>query len=61
MIGATTISGLAMGVLAAIFPAVVGIITAWIAFGRNRVVPPAATRRAVLAPSSRLSPTPTYR
>jgi uncharacterized membrane protein YphA (DoxX/SURF4 family) len=61
MIGATTISVLAMGVWAAIFPAVVGIITAWIAFGRNRVVPLAATRRAVLASFSRRSHTPTYR
>ncbi len=61
MIGATTISVLAMGVSAGVFPAVVGIITAWIAFGRTRVVRLAAARRPVLASSSRISPTFTYR
>jgi hypothetical protein len=43
MIGATTITALTMGVSAAIFPAVVGIITGGIAFGRSR------TRRSILA------------
>ena len=61
MVGATTISIVATGASSGIFPAVVGLITAWIAFGRTRVVPLAATRRAVLASSGRLSPTFTYR
>jgi uncharacterized membrane protein len=39
MIGATTVSILAMGAPAGIFPAVVGIVTAWIAYGRTRVAP----------------------
>lgn len=60
MIGATTLTALAMGVSAAIFPAVVGIVTGGIAFGRTRVVPLAATRRPALAPASRLRPL-TYR
>jgi uncharacterized membrane protein YphA (DoxX/SURF4 family) len=38
MIGATAISILSMGALAGIFPAVVGLVTAWIAYGRTRVV-----------------------
>jgi uncharacterized membrane protein len=37
MIGATAVSILAMGAPAGIFPAVVGIVTAWIAYGRTRV------------------------
>jgi uncharacterized membrane protein YphA (DoxX/SURF4 family) len=48
MIGATLVSILAMGALAGIFPAVVGLVTAWIAYGRARVVPLADTRRPVL-------------
>jgi uncharacterized membrane protein YphA (DoxX/SURF4 family) len=39
MICATAVSILAMGPAAGIFPAVVGIVTAWIAYGRTRVVP----------------------
>jgi uncharacterized membrane protein len=48
MVGATTISILAMGVAAAILPAVVGLITASIACGRTRIVPiEDAPRRAL--------------
>lgn len=48
MIGATTLTILAMGVPAAIFPAVVGLVTAGVAYGRARVVPIAdAPRRAL--------------
>jgi uncharacterized membrane protein YphA (DoxX/SURF4 family) len=47
MIGATVISILSMGAAAGIFPAVTGIVTAWIAYGRTRVAP--------LAPRSVLS------
>jgi uncharacterized membrane protein YphA (DoxX/SURF4 family) len=39
MIGATTVTVLGMGVAAAIFPAVVGLVAAWIAYGRTRVEP----------------------
>jgi hypothetical protein len=39
MIGATVISVLGMGVVAAILPAVVGIITTWIAYSRTNVAP----------------------
>jgi len=39
MVGATTVSILAMGVAAGIFPAMVGGVTAWIAYGRTRVAP----------------------
>lgn len=48
MIGATTVSILGMGVAAGIFPAVVGIITTWIAYSRARVVPLATAPRRVL-------------
>ena len=48
MIGATTVSVLAMGPAAGIFPAVVGLATAWIAYGRTRVVPLADAPRRVL-------------
>jgi uncharacterized membrane protein YphA (DoxX/SURF4 family) len=48
MIGATTVSILAMGVLAGIFPAVVGVVTAWIAYGRTRVAALADAPRRVL-------------
>ena len=48
MIGATTVTIMSMGVLAGIFPGVVGIITAWIAYGRFRVAPlDDAPRRAL--------------
>ena len=46
MIGATTVSILAMGVAAGIFPAIVGVVTAAIAYGRARVVPLTDARRA---------------
>ena len=39
MIGATSVTVLSMGVVPAIFPAVVGLVTAWIAYGRTRVEP----------------------
>ena len=39
MVGATTISVLAMGVAAGILPAVVGLITTSIVYGRTRIVP----------------------
>jgi uncharacterized membrane protein YphA (DoxX/SURF4 family) len=39
MIGATVISVVGMGALAGIFPAVVGVVTAWIAYGRIRIAP----------------------
>jgi hypothetical protein len=48
MIGATTVSILAMGVAAGIFPAIVGVVTAWIAYGRTRVVPLAGAPRRLL-------------
>ena len=45
MIGATTISVQGMGISAAPVPAVLGAITAWIAYARARVVPLALARR----------------
>jgi uncharacterized membrane protein YphA (DoxX/SURF4 family) len=39
MVGATVVTVMGMGVMPAIFPAVVGVVTAWIAYGRTRVVP----------------------
>jgi energy-converting hydrogenase Eha subunit A len=48
MVGATTVSVLAMGAVAGIFPAVVGVITASIAYGRTRVVPIADDSRRAL-------------
>lgn len=48
MIGAATVTVIGMGVAPAIFPAVVGIGTAWIAFSRTRVVPLATTPRRIL-------------
>lgn len=48
MIGATTVSILAMGVAAGIFPAAVGVVTTWIAYGRTRVAPIADAPRRVL-------------
>ena len=47
MIGATAVTIMSMGVAAAILPAVVGLATAWIAYGRTRVAPiDGAPRRA---------------
>ncbi|HEX6598028.1 MAG TPA: DoxX family protein [Gemmatimonadaceae bacterium] len=45
MIGATAVTVLGMGVAPAIFPAVVGLVTAWIAYGRSRVEPLTDTPR----------------
>ena len=48
MIGATVVSVLSLGALAGIFPAVAGLVTAWIAYGRTRVAPIADAPRRVL-------------
>ena len=48
MIGATTVTIIGMGLAPALFPAVVGILTTWIAYSRTRVAPIAEARRAVL-------------
>ena len=48
MIGATAVSIISMGVAAGIVPAVVGVITALIAYGRTRVAPLADKPRRVL-------------
>jgi uncharacterized membrane protein YphA (DoxX/SURF4 family) len=48
MIGATTVSIMAMGVAAGILPAVVGVVTAAIAYGRTQVVPLASESRRAL-------------
>jgi len=48
MAGAVSITIPAMGVAAAIFPAVVGIVTSWIAYGRSTVAPVRTAPRRVL-------------
>ena len=48
MIGATVVSIVGMGVDAGLFPAGVGVVTAWIAYGRTRVVPLADVPRGAL-------------
>ena len=48
MVGATTITALTMGAVASIFPAIVGIVTTSIAYGRTRVVPLEDNPRRVL-------------
>jgi hypothetical protein len=50
MIGATTVTVMAMGVAAAVLPAVVGLVTAYIAYGRTRIAPLASRgpRRAAV-------------
>ena len=48
MIGATTVSVLAMGAAAAIVPAIAGLATVWIAYGRTSVAPIADAPRQVL-------------
>jgi uncharacterized membrane protein YphA (DoxX/SURF4 family) len=48
MIGATVASILSLGALAGIFPAVAGLVTGWIAYGRTRIAPIAAAPRRVL-------------
>jgi uncharacterized membrane protein YphA (DoxX/SURF4 family) len=48
LIGATTVSTLAMSCPAGIFPAVIGIVTAAIAYGRVRIAPLADAPRRVL-------------
>lgn len=47
MIGAVSVSVVAMGAVAGIFPAVVGLVTAWIAYGRTRIAPLADAPRRV--------------
>jgi len=47
MIGATTVSVLAMGPVAGIFPAVTGLVTAGIAYGRTRIAPLADVPRGM--------------
>lgn len=61
MVGATTVSILAMGASAAIFPAVVGIVTAGVAYARTRVAPLAHAQRSAFASPSRISPTVSFR
>jgi uncharacterized membrane protein YphA (DoxX/SURF4 family) len=39
MIGATTVSIIGFGIAGAVVPAVVGVLTTWIAYSRTRVVP----------------------
>ena len=52
MIGATVVSVAGMGAAAGIFPAVVGVVTASIAYGRTRVVPLAGmSSRTSVAPA----------
>jgi hypothetical protein len=48
MVGATTVSILAMGAAAGMFPAIVGLVTAAIAYGRTRIVPLGDARRHLL-------------
>ena len=48
MVGAVSVSVVAMGAAAGIFPAVVGVVTSWIAYGRTRVVPLTDAPRRVL-------------
>ena len=48
MIGATSVTVLGMGVAAAIVPAIVGVATVWIAYGRTSVAPITDTPRRVL-------------
>jgi hypothetical protein len=48
MIGATAITIPSMGIAAASFPALVGIVTAWIAYARAVVVPISDAPRRVL-------------
>lgn len=48
MVGATTISVLAISAAAGILPAIVGVVTASIAYGRTRVVPLEDAPRRVL-------------
>jgi uncharacterized membrane protein YphA (DoxX/SURF4 family) len=47
MMGATTITVLTMGVAPAIVPAILGVVTAGVAYGRTRVAPLADTPRLV--------------
>ena len=48
MIGATVVSILGFGIAGGIVPAVVGVVTAWIAYGRTHVAPIADAPRHVL-------------
>lgn len=47
MIGATTVTIAGMGAAAAVLPAVVGIVTTWIAYSRTRVAPIPDAYRAI--------------
>ena len=47
-VAAVSTQGSGMGAAAAVFPGVVGIITAWIAYARTRVVPLADSPRRAL-------------
>ena len=48
MIGAVVLSVMSMGVSAAILPAVVGMVTAWIAYARTRIAPLDGADRSTL-------------
>ena len=48
MVGATTISILGMGIAAGLFPAIVGVVTLSIVYGRTRVAPLSDTPRRIL-------------
>jgi len=48
MIGATTVTIMSMGVVPAIIPAVVGVVAAWIAYGRTRIAPLAGSPRRAM-------------
>ncbi|HEX6573713.1 MAG TPA: DoxX family protein, partial [Gemmatimonadaceae bacterium] len=48
MVGAVSVTVAGMGVFAGTFPAVVGIVTTWIAYARTRVAPIADSHRAIL-------------
>lgn len=48
MIGATTVSIIGGGVAAGTFPAVVGVLTTWIAYSRVRVTPLVGAQRRAL-------------
>jgi hypothetical protein len=48
MIGAVVVRVMGMGVAAGILPAVTGVVTAWIAYGRTRVAPLASRSQRAL-------------
>lgn len=51
MIGATTVTVIGMGVVPALFPFVVGVISVSVAYGRFRVVPLTGASRRALRPA----------